>query len=60
MMVAEDLLAKHVRAQDAHQDLENVLQSVSEKSPTSKPWAENLIHPVLLMIMFTQAEQESD
>ena len=41
-MVAEVFLAKHINAQDTHQDLENFLQSVSEKSPTPKQFDKSL------------------
>ncbi len=53
-MVVEVLLRKHIS------DQETPDQSVSSQSPTAKLWVDNVIQPVLLMMMFTRAERESD
>jgi hypothetical protein len=53
----EVLLAKHIKDQETPDQLDNFLQSVSSQSPTSKLWVDNLIQPVILIMMFTQAER---
>ena len=59
-MVVEVLLAKHIKDMQTPEELDGFLQSVSNQSPTSKLWVDNLIQPVILMMMFTRAERESD
>ena len=38
----------------------SVLESLSQKSNLVEHWIENLIKPVLLMMMFVKAEREGD
>ena len=59
-MTVEVVLAKHINDQETPDQLDSFLLSVSNQSPTSKLWVDNLIQPVLLMMMFTRAERESD
>lgn len=59
-MVVEVLLAKHIKDMQTPKELDGFLQSVSNQSPSLKLWVDNLIQPVILMMMFTLAERESD
>ena len=45
---------------DSHDSLMKVLDNKSQESRTTKLWVENLIKPVMLMMMFVRAEREAD
>ena len=62
-LVAEELLRDIISTMEPSQgydDLMLVLDSRSEQSRTSKVWVDNLIKPVLIMMMFVRAEREAD
>lgn len=59
-MITEELLRNYLQHLDSYDLLIDILEKKSAASPTSKQWVENLIKPVLIMMMFTRAEREGD
>ena len=61
-LAAIEILRDHVDLENitGYDDLISALDSLSEKSILAEHWIENLIKPVLLMMMFVKAEREAD
>ena len=61
-LVAFEILRYHVDLGNitCYDGLIGVLESLSQKSNLAEHWIENLIKPVLLMMMFVKAEREGD
>ena len=45
---------------DSKEELESFYQEISRKSVTAEHWINNLIQPVMLMMMYCRAEREGD
>ena len=45
---------------DSKEELDSFLQEMSRKSVTAEHWINNLIQPVMLMMMYCRAEREGD
>ena len=58
-LLTEELLRGTIVHMDSHDSLMKVLDNKSQESRTTKLWVENLIKPVMLMMMFVRAERES-
>ena len=61
-MVVQELLRDILTSEDlhSHSQLMHVLEEKSRRSRTSKLWVDNLIKPVLIMMLFIRAEREAD
>ena len=59
-LLTEELLRGTIVQMDSYDSLMKVLDDKSKKSRTAKLWVENLIKPVMLMMMFVRAEREAD
>ena len=59
-MVVEELLRPIIAQAESHDDLMSTLENEATKSRTTKLWLENLIKPVLLMMIYLRAEREAD
>ncbi|MES9884531.1 MAG: hypothetical protein ABW185_27110 [Sedimenticola sp.] len=59
-MVVEDLLRGEMMDVTGYDELIVALEGKAEESRTTKLWVENLIKPVLLMMIFVRAEREAD
>ena len=59
-MVAEELLQPIISRAERHEDLMSILEKESTKSRTAKVWVENLIKPVLIMMIYVRAEREAE
>ena len=56
-LVVEELLRGSIEDMIKMGDLTLFLDNISEQSPTSKLWVDNLIRPVLYMMLFVRAER---
>ena len=56
-MVAEELLQPIIQGAGSHEDLVSILEKEATNS-TAKVWVENLIKPVLIMMIYVRAERE--
>ena len=59
-IVVEELLRGMLQETDNPDDLMAMLQNRSDESKTTKLWVDNLLKPVLLMMLFCRAEKEAD
>ena len=59
-LLVEVLLQDVLKEIDNDADFMKALDDLSTKSATTAAWVKNLIHPVLLMMLFTRAEREGD
>ena len=59
-LLTEELLRGTIVHMNSHDNLMKVLDNKSQESRTTKLWVENLIKPVMLMMMFVRAEREAD
>ena len=59
MMVGE-LLRSIVTGTDTYDHLVAILDDKASQNRTAKLWVDNLINPVLLMMVFVRAEREAD
>ena len=59
-MVVEELLRSIVTGTDTYDQLVAILDDKASQSRTAKLWFDNLIKPVLLMMVFVRAEREAD
>ncbi|XP_064094761.1 uncharacterized protein LOC135207056 [Macrobrachium nipponense] len=59
-LLTEELLRGTIVHMNSHDSLMKVLDNKSQESRTTKLWVENLIKPVMLMMMFVRAEREAD
>lgn len=59
-LLTEELLRGTIVHMNSHDSLMKVLDTKSQESRTTKLWVENLIKPVMLMMMFVRAEREAD
>ena len=59
-IVVEELLRGILQETDNPDDLMAMLQKRSDESKTTKLWVDNLLKPVLLMMLFCRAEKEAD
>ena len=59
-LVVKELLRGSIEDMIKMGDLTLFLDNISEQSPTSKLWVDNLIRPVLYMMLFVRAEREGD
>ena len=55
-----ELLRDYVREMKSFQDLAHFFVACSSKSMLSKHWVDNLIRPVMLIMMYVRAEHEDD
>ena len=56
-IVVEELLRGILQETDYPDDLMVMLQNRSDESKTTKLWVDNLLKPVLLMMLFCRAEK---
>ena len=56
-MIIEELLRDDISKMDNMAELKGFLEKISCQSRTCKLWVNNLIKPVLLMMLFVRAEQ---
>ena len=54
-MVADELLQPIISRADNHEDLMSILEKEATKSRTAKVWVENVIIPVLIMMIYVRA-----
>ena len=61
-MVAEELLRGIICNEElqTHSQLMQILENRSQQSRTTKLWVDNLIKPVMIMMLFIRAEREAD
>ena len=59
-MVAEELLQPIISRAESHEDLVSILEKDATTSRTAKVWVENIIKPVLIMIIYVRAEREAE
>ena len=59
-LLTEELLRGTIVQMDSHDSLMKVLDDKTKESRTTKLWVENLIKPVMLIMMFVRAEREAD
>ena len=59
-LVTEELLRETILNSEENIDLITHLDGIATQSRTFKLWIDNLIKPVLLMMMFIRAEREAD
>ena len=59
-MVVEELLRPIIAKAETHDDLMSTLEKEAPKSRTAKLWLDNLIKPVLIMMMYLRAEREAE
>ena len=59
-MVVEELLRYIVTGTDTYDQLVAILDDKASQSRTAKLWVDNLMKPVLLMMVFVRAEWEAD
>ena len=59
-MVVEELLSPYMPKINTTKEFNLFLYDISQKNKTSKIWVDNLIRPVLYMMMFIRAEREGD
>jgi len=59
-LLTEELLRGTIVHMNSHDSLMKVLDNKSQESRTTKLWVENLIKPVMLVMMFVRAEREAD
>ena len=57
-MVAVELLEPNISRAESHEDVVSILEKEATKSRTAKVWVENLIEPVLIMMIYVRAERE--
>ena len=59
-MVVEGLLLDDLSKMDNMGELQTYLENISCQSRTCKLWINNLIKPVLFMMLFVRVEREDD
>ncbi len=59
-LIVEELLRPIINDTENYDELIALLDSKSHESRTAKLWVDNLIKPVLLMMVFVRAEREAD
>ena len=59
-MVAEELLQPIISRAESHEDLVSILEKEATKSRTANIWIENLIIPVVIMMIYVRAEREAE
>ena len=59
-MVAEELFQPIISRAESHEDLVSILEKEATKSRTAKEWVENLIIPVLIMMIYVRVEREAE
>ena len=59
-MVVEELMRSIVVTTEDYEQLLSILDDKASHSRTAKLWIDNLIKPVLLMMVFVRAEREAD
>ena len=59
-MAVGELLQSILVATDTYEQLIAIHDYKASQSSTAKRWIENLIKPVLLMMVFARAEREAD
>ena len=59
-LLTEELLREVIVRTEPFHGLMAVLEDKAKTSRTAKLWGENLIKPVMIMMMFARAEREAD
>ena len=57
-MAAEELLQPTISRVESHEGLMSILEKEAAKSRTAKVWVEDLIIPVLIMMIYVRAERD--
>ena len=58
--VVVELLRDHMGSMNKYDDLEKFMDDVSSKSCLAEHWVNNLIKPILLMMVYVRAEREGE
>ena len=59
-IVVEELLRDYIINCNNMEEMQNLLTTISSQTRTSKLWVNNLIRPVLYMMLYVRAEREGD
>ena len=59
-IVVEELLRDFILNHSNMEEMQSFLTTISSQSRTSKLWVNNLIRPVLYMMLYVRAEREGD
>ena len=59
-MVAEELLQPTISRAESQEGLMSILEKEATKNRTGKVWVENLIIPVLIMMIYIRAERDAE